>query len=375
MSENDSSQDKSEEPTEQRLRKAREEGQIARSRELQSAALVGIGGVLLLMSSFLTQFARDLMVQHFELDRAAATDPAMMLQHLGSALELGLGAMLPFLITLWLIGAVSGMVPGGWLTSGKAIQPQLKRLNPLSGLKRMFSSQSLVELAKSSLKVVLLFGVMVWLLWTHADDLVAINRLPLGAAIGEGVRLLGLALMAMGLVLLFIALLDVPYQRWSMVKKLKMTKQEVKDEHKNTEGRPEVKQRIREIQMQMSRQRIDQRVPEADVVITNPTHYAVAIRYAPDTADAPYVIAKGVDDLALRIRDVATKNNKTILELPELTRAVYHSTRIDQEIPAGLFNAVAHVLMYVMQLNAWKARRGHKPAPLPRFQIPDSLRK
>lgn len=375
MSENSSSQDKSEQPTEQRLRKARDEGQIARSRELQSAGLVMIGGLLLLSSGFVTGFAHDLMQQHFELDRAAATDPTAMTRYLGSAMGLALGAFLPFFMTLWLAGALSGLIPGGWLTSAKALAPKFSRMNPLSGLKRMFSSQSLVELGKSSLKVVLLFGIMVWLLWSHAEQLVALNRLPLGAAIGEGVRLLGLVVLSMGLALLFIAVLDVPYQRWSMTKKLKMTKQEVKDEHKNTEGRPEIKRRIREVQMQMSRQRIDQRVPEADVVITNPTHYAVAIRYAPDTSDAPYVIAKGVDDLALRIRDVATKNNKTILELPELTRAVYHSTRIDQEIPAGLYNAVAHVLMYVMQFSAWKARRGAKPAPLPRFDIPESLRK
>jgi flagellar biosynthetic protein FlhB len=374
MSENSSSQDKSEQPTEGRLKKARTEGQIARSKELQSAALIIIGGVMLMMAGFVADFANELMNETFQLDRQAAMDPKQMVIYLSAAMKLAVAAFLPFFLILWVVGAASGLVPGGWLLSGKAVQPQMKRMNPLSGLKRMFSTQSLVELGKSVLKVTLLSGLMVWLLWSHATEIIFLNRLPLGMALTEGVKLLALAVSSMGMALLFVALLDVPFQRWSMTKKLKMTKQEVKDEHKNTEGRPEIKRRIREVQMQMSRQRVDQRVPEADVIITNPTHYAVAIRYAPDASDAPYVIAKGVDDLALRIREVAARNNKTILELPELTRAVYHSTRVDQEIPAGLYNAVAHVLMYVLQFSAWKNRGGAKPAPLPRFHIPESLR-
>jgi flagellar biosynthetic protein FlhB len=371
----DSSQDKSEQPTEGRLKKARTEGQIARSRELQSAALIMMGGIMLLMTGFLADFANDLMTQTFQLDRQAAMDPKQMAIYLSSAMQLALAVFLPLFVVLWVAGAASGLVPGGWLMSSKAVAPQLKRMNPLSGLKRMFSSQSLIELGKSSLKVALLTGLMVWLLWSNASELIFLNRLPLGAALGEGTKLLALTISAMGMALLFIALLDIPLQQRTMLKKLKMTKQEVKDEHKNTEGRPEIKRRIREVQMQMSKQRIDQRVPEADVIITNPTHYAVAIRYAPDSSDAPYVIAKGVDTLALRIREVAVKNNKTILELPELTRAVYHSTRVDQEIPAGLYTAVAHVLMYVLQFSAWKNRGGVEPAPLPQFHIPDSLKK
>src|SRR5690554_273581 len=375
MSDNNSAQDKSEKPSEQRLRKAREEGQVARSRELQSAMLVLAGGLLLTVTSFLEEFSQSLMQQHFRLDRQAATDPNLMFSYLGGALELALATFLPFFLVLWCAGLLSGMIPGGWLISSKAVQPQFKRMNPLSGLKRMFSAQSLVELGKSLLKVSLLFGIMVGLIWNNAQDLIKLNQLPVSVALAKGTRLLAGGAILLGLALLFIAILDTPYQRWSMLKKLRMTKQEVKEEHKNTEGRPEIKRRIRELQMQMSRQRIDQQVPEADVVITNPTHYAVAIRYAPDLAEAPYVIAKGVDQLALRIREVAGQHQKTVLEIPELARAVYHSTRVDQEIPAGLYNAVAHVLMYVMQLNAYKAGKAQQPAPLPSFQIPDSLKR
>ncbi|SRR5690554_104602 len=375
MSENNSAQDKSEKPSEQRIRKARQEGQVARSRELQSAVLVLAGGLLLAVTSFLEEFSRALMQQHFSLDRQATTDPSQMFTYLGSALDLALATFLPLFLTLWIAGLLSGMIPGGWLISAKAAQPQLKRMNPLSGLKRMFSSQSLVELGKSLLKVSLLFGIMVGLIWSNAHYLIQMNQLPVAVALAKGTKLLASGAILLGLALLFIALLDTPYQRWSMLKKLRMTKQEVKEEHKNTEGRPEIKRRIRELQIQMSRQRIDQRVPEADVVITNPTHYAVAIRYAPDLAEAPYVIAKGADYLALRIREVAKQHQKTVLEIPELARAVYHSTRVDQEVPAGLYNAIAHVLMYVMQLNAYKAGKAQQPAPLPHFQIPDSLKR
>lgn len=374
MSEN-SSQDKSEQPTEHRLRKAREEGQIARSRELQSAVLVLMAGALLVMSSRLGEFSAQLMQQHYDLDRRATTEPGMMLQYLGSAMELVLSAFLPILATLWLAGFISGMIPGGWLITSKAAQPRFNRLNPLSGLKRMFSSQSLVELVKSVLKVTLLCGIMIWMIWSHADAIIKMNQLPLSVALAQGLDLLAGGAIALGAGLAVIALLDVPYQRWHTLKQLRMTKQEVKDEHKNTEGRPEIKRRVRELQYQMSRQRIDRRVPDADVVITNPTHYAVAVRYAPELAEAPYVIAKGTDRLAQRIREVASQHDKPLVEIPELARALYYSTRVDQEIPAGLYNAVAHVLMYVVQLNAYKAGRSERPTPPRNLQIPESLRR
>ncbi|EKE73960.1 flagellar biosynthesis protein FlhB [Gallaecimonas xiamenensis] len=375
MSDN-SAQDKTEKPSAQRLDKARKEGQIARSRELQSAALVLLGGVLILsMSESFGGFATAIMHLQLELDHADSNEPGQMLRHLGDAATLALNAFLPLLVILWLVSFISGMIPGGWLLALKGASPQFKRLNPLSGIKRIFSSQSLVELLKSILKVSMLLSVMAWVLWSHWLELLEMNRQPLGVGLATGLRLVALAVIWLGLVLLFIAVLDVPFQRWSMLKKLRMTKQEVKDEHKNSEGSPEIKSRIRQLQMQVSRQRIDRRVPEADVIVTNPTHYAVAIKYDASAAEAPYVIAKGTDALALRIREVAAQHNKTVLELPELTRAIYHSTRVDQEVPAGLYNAVAHVLMYVIQLNAFKAKGGRRPAPLPQFKIPASLRR
>ncbi|WKE66517.1 flagellar biosynthesis protein FlhB [Gallaecimonas kandeliae] len=371
-----SSQDKTEQPSAQRLDKARKEGQIARSKELQSAALVLLGGAMLLsMAESFGGFAKALMQLQFQLDRTATTEPGQMLAHLQAAGSLALSAFLPLLVMLWLASFISGLVPGGWLLAWKGLAPKFSRMNPLSGLGRMFSSQSLVELVKSLAKVFLLLGMLGALLWVHWRELLALNRLPLALGLVGGLHLVALLLIWLGLALGLVALLDVPFQRWSLLKKLRMTKQEVKEEHKQNEGSPQVKGRIRQLQMQLSRQRIDARVPEADVILTNPTHYAVAIKYDPGQAQAPFVIAKGCDELALRIREVADKHNKTVLELPPLTRAIYHSTRVDQEVPAGLYNAVAQVLMYVMQLNAFKAKGGRAPAPLPVFQIPDSLKR
>lgn len=375
MSENQSSQEKTEQPTQKRLDKAKEDGQVARSKELQSAALVFGGGLIILMGGSLGEFAFNLMEGHFQLERNHVTDPSMMAAYLRHGYDLAIAAILPLLVIIWTFGLLSSMIPGGLLLSAKAMAPQGKRMNPLSGLKKMFSGHSLVELLKSSLKVLVAFSIMVLVLYMEVPDLLAMTRMGLFEAISVGIKTLGFTVLSLGAGLFLIAVIDVPFQIFSTLKKLKMTKQEVKEEHKNTEGSPEVKQKVRQIQMQISKQRIDARVPEADVVIVNPTHYSVAIKYDASAADAPYVIAKGVDDLAFRIRHIAEKNGTPILEIPDLTRAIYYSTRMDQEVPAGLYSHVAHVLMYVLQLNEWKAKRSHKPAPLPKFDIPDSLKR
>lgn len=375
MSQNQSSQEKTEDPTQKRKDKAREEGQVARSKELQSAALVFGGGLIILTGGSLGEFAFSLMDTHYTLDRKHATDPSMMVSYLYNGFKMAFSAIVPLLVIIWMFGLFSGMVPGGILLSSKAMAPQAKRMNPGAGLKKMFSSHSVVELTKSCLKVLVAFSVMGLVLWLQTDTILSMTRMGLHEAISSGVTLLGFTVLSLGFGLFLIALIDVPFQIFSNVKKMKMTKQEVKDEHKNTEGSPELKQRIRQVQMDMSRNRIDTRVPDADVVIMNPTHYAVALAYDEKKADAPYVVAKGTDDLAFRIKSIAQTNDIPVLEIPELTRSIYHFTMMDQKIPSDLYGAVAHVLMYVMQMNEWKARRSHKPAPLPKFKIPKALRK
>lgn len=340
-----SAQDKTEEASTQKRRKAREEGQIARSKELSSAGLLLIGGLAMqwMVPSFGLFFA-ELMKQPQRFNWQGARDPQMMIQWTADALIGMLWVLLPLFGLLALLLVLLSIVPGGMVLVWKKLMPSGEKLNPLKGLKRMFSTHSLMELLKSLLKVLLIGGTLALMLQ---------HQWPLQ---------------------MLIAVLDVPYQRWSLNKQLKMTKQEVKDEHKNSEGRPEIKARIRQVQGMLARARIEQRVPQADVIIVNPTHYAVAIKYDPARANAPYVIAKGIDGMAERIREVARQHDKMVMSLPDLTRAIYYSTRVDQEVPAGLYTAVAYVLNHVLQLRAYEAGKGRKPNPLAPLHVPPELR-
>lgn len=370
-----SSQDKTEEASPQKLRKARQEGQIARSKELTSAGLMLFGGLAMfwMVPSF-GQLFSSLMRGPARFDWQGARAPEMMLAWAGEALMEMILTLLPFFLFLAGLLIAFSLVPGGFILAWKNCFPKFGKMNPFSGLKRMFSSQSLMELGKSTLKVVLLGCTLAGLLHHNWDALLMMNRVDPSVAMSQALHILALAFVILGCVMMLVALVDAPYQRWALLKKLRMTKQEVKDEHKNSEGSPEVKRRIRQVQMMFARARIDKRVPNADVVIVNPTHYAVALKYDAKRAKAPYVIAKGIDTMAWRIRDVAVRNGKNVIELPELTRAVYYSTRIDQEVPAGLYTAVAYVLNHVLLLEAYRNGRGRKPAPMPTLPIPKELR-
>lgn len=370
-----SAQDKTEEASSQKLRKAREEGQIARSKELSSAGLLLIGGLAMqwMVPSFGLFFA-ELMKQPQRFNWQGPRDPQMMIHWTADALIGMLWVLLPLFGLLALLLVLLGAVPGGMVLVWKKLMPSGEKLNPLKGLKRMFSTHSLMELLKSLLKVLLIGGTLALMLEHQWSTLMMMNRMPPQAAMEQALRILSQAFILLGSVQMLIAVLDVPYQRWSLNKQLKMTKQEVKDEHKNSEGRPEIKARIRQVQGMLARARIEQRVPQADVIIVNPTHYAVAIKYDPERANAPYVIAKGVDSMAERIREVAGQHGKMVMSLPELTRAIYYSTRVDQEVPAGLYTAVAYVLNHVLQLRAYEAGKGKRPNPLAPLHVPPELR-
>lgn len=371
MAEQSSSQDKSEQPTEQKKRKARREGQIARSKDLNSAVLLLLGGIMIWWQvSALSVFFKKIFILNMELPVAATREPELMLSYLEQSLQAAMWALMPLFLTLSLLLLASGLLPGGLILALNNLQFKASRLNPLSGLKRMFSKQTLVELFKSMLKVGLLGGALAGILSSQWERLIFLGRQPLYTGFSQGLGMLVLAILVLSGVLALIAAIDVPFQRWSMLQKLKMTKQEIKDEHKSNEGRPEIKQRIRQIQFQMAQSRIEQRVPEADVIILNPTHYAVAIKYDADRAEAPFVVAKGCDALALRIRDLGYQHGCEVITIPALTRAIYYSTRIDQQVPAGLYSAVAYVLTYVLQLQAYRAGRGRAPNQLPEFNIP-----
>ncbi|MAL90517.1 MAG: flagellar biosynthesis protein FlhB [Pseudomonas sp.] len=376
MAESESGADKSEEPTEKRLRESREKGQLARSRELSTVAVTlgGIGG-LLASGGGLAQALMAMMQGTFELSRETLLDEGSMASLLMGSGLMALEAIMPLLIALLIASIVGPVALGGWLFSAKAMAPKVSRMNPAAGLKRMFSTQALVELLKALGKFLVVLSVALLVLSAYQDDLLSIAKQPLDLAIMHSVEIVGWCALWMACGLIIIAAVDVPFQLWDNKQKLMMTKQEVKDEYKDSEGKPEVKSRIRQLQREAAQRRMMQAVPEADVVITNPTHFAVALKYDGDKGGAPRLVAKGGDFVALKIREIAQEHKVTVLESPALARAVYYSTELDHEILAGLYLAVAQVLAYVYQLRQYRAGKGRRPEPLNNLPIPPDLRR
>ncbi|TBU74584.1 flagellar biosynthetic protein FlhB [Pseudomonas daroniae] len=376
MAESESGAEKSEEPTEKRLRESREKGQIARSRELNTFAimLAGTGG-LLATGGGLGIALLDVMRGNFVLSREDLFDERNMGLLLAASGQVAMEALVPLFVTLLIASIVGPIALGGWLFSAKAMAPKFSRMNPLAGLKRMFSVKALVELLKALAKFILILVVALVVLSMDRDDLMAIANEPIESAIMHAAQVVGWSALWMSLGLILIAAVDVPFQLWDNKKKLKMTKQEVRDEYKDSEGKPEVKQRIRQLQREMAERRMMQAVPQADVVITNPTHFAVALKYDPAKGQAPVLLAKGGDFTALKIREIAQEHNVMLLESPALARSIYHTTELDQEIPAGLYLAVAQVLAYVYQIRQYQAGKGKRPTPLKDLPIPPDLRR
>ena len=376
MAESESGADKSEEPTSKRLEESRKKGQIARSRELNTVVvtMAGIGGLLVYGADF-GQTLLELMRGNFALSRDVLLDDRSMALYLLASGKMALEAMMP-LLGILLIAAILGPIAlGGWLFSPEAMAPKASRMNPASGLKRMFSTHALVELLKALAKFTVILLVALAVLSADQDDLLAIANQPLEAAIIHSAELVGWSMLWMACGLILIAAVDVPFQLWDHKQKLMMTKQEVRDEYKDSEGKPEVKSRIRQMQREMAERRMMAAIPTADVVITNPTHFAVALKYDPAKGTAPVLLAKGGDFMALKIREIAQQHKVMVLESPGLARAVYFSTELDQEIPAGLYLAVAQVLAYVYQLKQFRSGKGKRPGPLPDLPIPPDLRR
>jgi len=376
MAESESGADKSEEPTGKRLEESRKKGQIARSKELNTLAVTLTGTVaLIIFGAYMGNALLDIMRGNFSLPRDVLMNEGSMALHLLASGKQALLAAQPFLIALLIASVIGPIAFGGWLFSAEALQPKASRMNPLAGLKRMFSVQALVELLKALAKFLVILAVALVVLSVDQDDLLAIANEPLEAAILHSLKVVGWSAFWLSCGLILIAAVDVPFQLWSHKQKLMMTKQEVRDEYKDTEGKPEVKGRIRQLQREMAERRMMQAVPQADVVITNPTHFAVALKYDPENGGAPVMLAKGGDFLALKIREIAQEHQVMVLESPALARAVYYSTELDQEIPAGLYLAVAQVLAYVYQLRQYRAGKGKRPGPLPDLPIPADLRR
>lgn len=367
-------QERTEQPTPKRLDDSRKKGQIARSRELNTTAvlLTGAAGMLFLGDS-LMQGISDVMIQGLNVERAHMFDTTAMLKVLEARSVDALLTLVPLFTILVAAAFISPMALGGFSFSTQALAFKWDKLDPIKGLGRVFAWRGLVELLKALAKFIIIGAVTVTYLWFHTDDFLQLGHMGIEDALSRVGDLLFWSFLAISSALILVTIIDVPFQIWDHKRQLMMTLQEVKDEHKETEGRPEVKQQIRHLQQQMAERRMMQEVPKADVIVTNPTHYAVALKYDQETMGAPRVIAKGADLIAAEIRNVAREHNVPIASAPPLTRALFYSTELNDEIPAGLFMAVAQVLAYIYQL---RERRTYKPGDeitLPEVNIPDDL--
>ena len=376
MAESESGADKTEDPTEKRKKDSREKGEIARSKELNTLAIMLAGSIgLLIFGGALARDMMDLMRYNFSISREALLNPDSMGLALLHSGKVALIAVQPVLVSLLIAALVGPIALGGWLFAAGSLAPKFSRMNPAAGIKRMFSAKALVELLKALAKFFIILIVALLVLKSDIDDLLRIAHEPLELAVIHSLQVVGWSALWMACGLILIAAVDVPVQLWESHQKLLMTKQEVRDEHKDQEGRPEVKQRIRQVQREMSQRRMMAAIPDADVIITNPTHYAVALKYDPEKGGAPMLLAKGSDFLALKIREIGTKHNILLLESPALARSIYYSTELEQEIPAGLYLAVAQVLAYVYQIRQYQAGKGKRPDPLKDLPIPADLRR
>jgi flagellar biosynthetic protein FlhB len=292
---------------------------------------------------------------------------------LESAIMDAMTALIPFFIIVIIAAVLGPITMGGFNFSTEALSFKWEKLDPVKGMQRIFATRGLVELLKALAKFVIIASVAIVFLYNQADKYIGLGSEPLHQAIAHAGQLLIWGFIAIASTMILIAAIDVPFQLWDHQKQLRMTFQEVRDENKDTEGNPEVRGRVRQMQRDVAQQRMMQEIPKADVVITNPEHYSVALRYDGDRMGAPILVAKGVDLVAFKIRTVAMENNVTIVQAPPLARALYHTTELNQEIPAGLYLAVAQVLAYVYQLKqrtAYAAAKEHKISDLP---IPDDL--
>ena len=372
MAEPQSQQDRTEAPTPKRLDDARRKGDVPRSRELTMSAVMLCGAAaLLLFAGWSGERLLEGFRAGFALERRIAFDPSLLASALGAALQNALLALAPLAAVLVAAAVGGASLLGGWSFSLQAVAFKPERMSPVKGLKRLCSAHSLNELAKAIAKFVLVAAVAALWLRHSMGELLGLGSLPVGPAIAAAARLAGSSLLVVSASLVLIAAVDVPFQLHSHRKRLRMTRTEVRDELKETEGRPEVKSRLRALQQQAATRRMMDAVPSADVVVVNPTHYAVALRYVGETMRAPQVVAKGREHVAARIREIAEEHGVPLFHAPPLARALFRSTPVGEEIPASLSRAVAQVLAYVYELR--KPRPAGAPPVPPAPDIDPSL--
>ena len=372
----DSDLEKTESATPRRLQKAREEGQIVRSRELSTFALLAAGffGVWG-MSDHIGEHLQGMLRTALKFDHATVFETRSMMIGAGVASREGLYALLPVLAFTGLAALLAPMALGGWQLSAKGLEPKFNRLDPIAGLGKIFSINGPIQLGMSLAKTLVVGVIGGTAIWNRREEILALATQPLQLALANTAHLVAVCCGMTVAGMLAVAALDVPYQLWEFHKKLRMSKEEVKREHRESEGDPHVKGRIRQQQRAMARRRMMTNVPKADVVVTNPTHFAVALQYTDGEMRAPKVVAKGVNLVAARIREIAAENNVPLLEAPPLARALYHNVDLNREIPGPLYGAVAEVLAWVYQLRRFNTEGGVAPVAPTEFDVPAELDK
>ncbi len=363
MSEAADREDRTEAPSPKRLREARERGDVPRSRELANVAVLGATAIAIMASSgFMARTSLGWMHGALSFDPGMVGHHDRLLKH--AALLLG-GAVLPVLPLLavaLLACFVAPLAMGGIVFSSQALQPNFERLSPMAWLRRTYGQEGLAELVRQILRIVIVGAIGAWAVHRALRFIPLLQKMPLETAAAEGLGFMLQVLVAVAGAMALLAAADVPYQHWNWRQKLKMTKQELRDEHKEMEGNQEIKGKVRQMARQMSQRRMMEAVPEADVIVVNPTHYAVALKYEAGRMRAPKVVALGVDEIALKIREIAKVHRVTTVEAPPLARALYRHSKLDQEIPVQLYAAVAQVLSYVFQLRRWHPSQGPMPS-------------
>jgi flagellar biosynthesis protein FlhB len=357
MAENADGQEKSEEPTSKKLDDARKKGQVARSKELATMLIMIIASLWLMWlgPQMMVDFER-MMIMGFSLERDHAFDMKRASDIIFAQFEAAMWLVMPFILGMMVMAVVANILVGGWLFSTEVMAPKFSKLNPIAGIKRMFSLHALVELIKALLKFFFMSLLAILFIYSTLREVYHLGLIEVEPGLASAGDILAMALVVMSLGLIVIAAIDVPYMIWKHNEDMKMTLQEVKDEFKQTEGNPEIKGRIRRMQQEMAMRRMMQDVPTADVIITNPEHYAVALKYDGDKMNAPIVLALGMDFMAAQIRSIATQNNIEIVRSPALARALYYNAEVGQIIPRQLFTAVAQILAMVFQLKARKIK-------------------
>jgi flagellar biosynthetic protein FlhB len=372
--ENQDGQEKTEQPTPKRLQDAKKKGQVARSRELNSMAITLLGGVALVsMGTHLGGGLWELMAGNFTIPRADIYDPMALIRRLATAVQDGLFMLLPFFLVVVVAAIASSVALGGIAFSGEAMAPKFSKLDPIKGIKKVFSLKGLMEVLKAMAKFLLVGSATALLLWLTLDEFIGLSRLDLEQAMVQMGSLIGWSFVMISATLILVAAIDVPFQLWDHKRQMKMTRQEVREEMKETEGRPEVKGRIRALQRELAQRRMMEEVPEADVIVTNPTHFAVALKYEQSRMLAPKVVAKGADLVAANIRRVGEENQVPLVESPLLARALFFSTELGQTIPAGLYLAVAKILAYVFQMRVYDSDGGERPEFPTELTIPEEF--